>query len=105
MTAPEESVQQLSEFLFDFCQLNRRQRVNLRNRTERLSEILGWKSLKEPYTVARQWALSRAFEPTPDPVKESGESFKKRAAACHSPKLPRIHLTSLSEDGPRKKHS
>ena len=31
--------------MHDFCRLNRRQRIIQRNRTERLSDLLDWKSL------------------------------------------------------------
>ena len=41
----EESVQQLSQQMFDFCCLTRRQRIIQRNRTERLSDLLDWKNL------------------------------------------------------------
>lgn len=40
-----ESAQQLADILFNYSALNRRQRVILRNRTERLSELLDWKTL------------------------------------------------------------
>ena len=31
--------------MFEFVRLNRRQRIIMRNRTERLSDLLDWKSL------------------------------------------------------------
>lgn len=31
--------------MIEFCQYSRRQRIVLRNRTERLSELLDWKNL------------------------------------------------------------
>lgn len=43
--SPEESVQQLGQQMFDFCGLNRRQRIIQRNRTERLADLLDWKNL------------------------------------------------------------
>ncbi|KAI0984869.1 hypothetical protein GJ496_008168 [Pomphorhynchus laevis] len=55
---PEESVEQLSKILYDFCQLTRRQRILLRNRTERLSELLDWSTLGIYYYRARQMALA-----------------------------------------------
>lgn len=42
---PEESVQQLAQYMFDFSNLSRRQRIIQRNRTERLSDLLDWKNL------------------------------------------------------------
>ena len=67
--------------MFDFCSLNRRQRINLRNRTERLrwaieaasgsadahalvllrSDLLGWDLLQDYYYHARMKALHRVF--------------------------------------------
>ena len=41
----EESVRQLAQNLWEFVQLNRRQRIIQRNRTERLSELLDWRIL------------------------------------------------------------
>ena len=41
----EESVKQLSQYLYDFTLLSRRQRIIQRNRTERLSDLLDWKML------------------------------------------------------------
>ena len=56
------------------------QRINLRNRTERLSELLGWKSLGEYYTSARQLALRRAF--TDASAEEETDTFQVRVVAC-----------------------
>ncbi|PAA55707.1 hypothetical protein BOX15_Mlig015376g5, partial [Macrostomum lignano] len=69
----EESVQQLAQFMFDFTQLNRRQRIILRNRTERLSELLDWKNLAIYYRKARLAAVS-ATHPAlfKDSVREVG---------------------------------
>ena len=39
--------------MFDFSQLTRRQRIIMRNRTERLSDLLDWKKLGIYYTEAR----------------------------------------------------
>lgn len=41
----EQSVQQLSNYMMEFSRLNRRQRIIQRNRTERLSDLLDWRSL------------------------------------------------------------
>ena len=42
---PEESVQQLAQYMYDFSNLSRRQRIIQRNRTERLSDLLDWRNL------------------------------------------------------------
>lgn len=41
----ESSVQQLSNYMMEFARLNRRQRIIQRNRTERLSDLLDWRTL------------------------------------------------------------
>ncbi|NXS22015.1 GYS2 protein, partial [Mystacornis crossleyi] len=43
--SPDESCNQLTQFLYGFCQQNRRQRIIQRNRTERLSDLLDWRYL------------------------------------------------------------
>ncbi|KAI0028529.1 glycogen synthase [Vararia minispora EC-137] len=59
--SPEESVNQLAEVLFSFCAKSRRQRINQRNRVERLSPLLDWKNLGVEYSKARQLGLRRAY--------------------------------------------
>ena len=50
----DESIGQLSKYMFDFVRLNRRQRIIQRNRTERLSDMLDWKSLGVYYRLVHQ---------------------------------------------------
>ena len=57
----EDSVNQLAEYMFSFCGKTRRQRINQRNRVERLSPLLDWKNLGVEYSKARQLALRRAY--------------------------------------------
>lgn len=57
----EESVCQLANYFIQFCQKTERQRVNLRNRTERLSELLDWQKMGLEYRKARQLALKKAY--------------------------------------------
>lgn len=61
MQSVEDSVSQLSDFMFQFTQKTRRQRINQRNRVERLSPLLDWKNLGIEYSKARQLALRRAY--------------------------------------------
>ncbi|UKZ83404.1 glycogen synthase isoform 1 [Trichoderma virens FT-333] len=61
MKGVEDSVNQLSSFMFDYCGKSRRQRINQRNRTERLSDLLDWKRMGMEYIKARQLALRRAY--------------------------------------------
>ncbi|RMY54346.1 hypothetical protein D0863_13661 [Hortaea werneckii] len=70
MKAIDESVNQLSEYMFDFTQKSKRQRINQRNRTERLSDLLDWKRMGMEYVKARQLALRRAY---PDSFTDDGE--------------------------------
>jgi glycogen(starch) synthase len=53
----DESVQQLSNYMFEFCSQTRRQRIIQRNRTERLSDLLDWQTLGQYYRTARRKAL------------------------------------------------
>jgi glycogen(starch) synthase len=57
-------IDQLAEILIKFTQLNRRQRINLRNRVERLAQCLDWNELNSAYEEARALALTRAFPQT-----------------------------------------
>lgn len=57
----EDSIKQLSSMMHDFVRLNRRQRIIQRNRTERLSDLLDWKSLGIYYRQARLKALNTVY--------------------------------------------
>ncbi|KAF5348252.1 hypothetical protein D9756_010521 [Leucocoprinus leucothites] len=61
MQSIEDSVNQLTDSIFSFTQKTRRQRINQRNRVERLSPLLDWKNLGIEYSKARQLALRRAY--------------------------------------------
>jgi len=85
----DESVDQLSSYMFDFTRKSRRQRINMRNRTERLSDILDWKVMHEEYDTARLLALRRAY---PAAFEGTEEALLGRA---DKPKISR----PLSEPG------
>lgn len=55
----DEACDALVNHLFNFAQLNRRQRIEMRNRTERLSEQFDWSTLVNHYTEAHNMALQR----------------------------------------------
>jgi glycogen(starch) synthase len=55
----DDSVNQLTDFMYNFTLKSRRQRINQRNRTERLSDLLDWKRMGLEYVKARQLALRR----------------------------------------------
>ncbi|CCH46344.1 glycogen(starch) synthase [Wickerhamomyces ciferrii] len=57
----DESIDQLADQMFDFTKKTRRQRINQRNRTERLSDLLDWKRMGLEYVKARNLALRRAY--------------------------------------------
>jgi len=59
MKGVDDSVNQLSDFMFEFTKRSKRQRINQRNRTERLSDLLDWKRMGMEYVKARQLALRR----------------------------------------------
>jgi len=61
MKGVDDSVNQLTTFMYDFANKSRRQRINQRNRTERLSDLLDWKRMGMEYVKARQLALRRAY--------------------------------------------
>ncbi len=55
----EESTNDLVDYLMNFVQLNRRGRIEMRNRVERLSELFDWSALVVHYHEAHDMALSR----------------------------------------------
>lgn len=57
----DDSINQLTDIMEEFTKMNRRQRINQRNRTERLSDLLDWKRMGLEYVNARQLALRRAY--------------------------------------------
>jgi glycogen(starch) synthase len=60
-TSIDDSVNALTNSMFDFVKKTRRQRINQRNRVERLSPLLDWKNLGLEYEKARMLALRRAY--------------------------------------------
>jgi len=109
MQSVEDSVNQLTESMFTFCNKTRRQRINQRNRVERLSPLLDWKNLGIEYSKARQLALRRAY---PDAFYagngvdgEDGEgefdfsSGIERMAPNSIPASPRFRPTGMATPG------
>jgi len=91
MRSLEESVNQLTDYMVSFCTKSRRQRINQRNRVERLSPLLDWKNLGIEYSKARQLALRRAypdqFENDEDGGFDLGEMAKGSFSTPGSPRL------------------
>lgn len=57
--APHESIEELSSYLHQFVQLGRRERIELRNRAERLTESFDWATLVKHYHRSHDEALLR----------------------------------------------
>uniref|UniRef100_A0A8C5AXP9 Glycogen [starch] synthase n=1 Tax=Gadus morhua TaxID=8049 RepID=A0A8C5AXP9_GADMO len=99
----DESCNQLTSFLFQFCKQSRRQRIIQRNRTERLSDLLDWRYLGRYYISARHMALAKAFPDTymyeaQDPTSSSGFRYPRPASVPPSPSLSRHSSPHHSDD-------
>jgi len=100
----EDSVNQLTDHMFTFVQKTRRQRINQRNRVERLSPLLDWKNLGIEYSKARQLALRRAY---PDAFYGAGgegeeEEFDfgmERMMPNSVPASPRFRMSGIATPG------
>uniref|UniRef100_A0A8C7R1Y3 Glycogen [starch] synthase n=1 Tax=Oncorhynchus mykiss TaxID=8022 RepID=A0A8C7R1Y3_ONCMY len=98
----DDSCNQLTQFMFGFCQQSRRQRIIQRNRTERLSDLLDWRYLGRFYMHARSLALSRAFpdkfkmEPLAPPQTE-GFRYPRPGSVPPSPSVS-VHSTPHHSD-------
>ncbi|ODV78185.1 glycosyltransferase family 3 protein [Suhomyces tanzawaensis NRRL Y-17324] len=75
MKSVDESIDQLTNYMYDFAEKTRRQRINQRNRTERLSDLLDWKRMGLEYIKARQLSLKRAY---PDKFKNGANPFNNQ---------------------------
>uniref|UniRef100_A0A3Q7PPK0 Glycogen [starch] synthase n=1 Tax=Callorhinus ursinus TaxID=34884 RepID=A0A3Q7PPK0_CALUR len=88
--SPDDSCNQLTQFLYGFCKQSRRQRIIQRNRTERLSDLLDWRYLGRYYQHARYLTLSKVFpdkfhmEPTSPPTTE-GFKYPRPSSVPPSP--------------------
>ena len=63
----EETTSNLVDYLMSFAQMNRRQRIEMRNRVERLSELFDWSALVVHYHEAHDLALERGAAGRPQP--------------------------------------
>ena len=55
----DQATREMSDYLFNFVQMTRRQRIELRNRVERLSEMFDWSVLSRHYKEAHDMAFAR----------------------------------------------
>ena len=86
----------MADHMYDFARLSRRQRIILRNRTERLSDLLDWKNLGVYYQQARTLVMRRTHPERAAPVplrtsttKELNLHFPRPPSAVGSPSLSR----------------
>lgn len=61
MKSIDESINQMVDMMFEFTEKTRRQRINQRNRVERLSDLLDWRRMGLEYVKARSLSLKRAY--------------------------------------------
>jgi glycogen(starch) synthase len=54
----DAATQQLTDHVYGFSRLTRRQRIEMRNRVERLASRFGWDTLAPHYHQAHELALS-----------------------------------------------
>uniref|UniRef100_A0A8D1XKX1 Glycogen [starch] synthase n=1 Tax=Sus scrofa TaxID=9823 RepID=A0A8D1XKX1_PIG len=100
--SPDDSCNQLTQFLYGFCKQSRRQRIIQRNRTERLSDLLDWRYLGRYYQHARHLTLSRAFpdkfhmEPTSPPTTE-GFKYPRPSSVPPSPSGSQVSSPQSSD--------
>ena len=106
MQSIEDSVNQLSDYMFSFCSKSRRQRINQRNRVERLSPLLDWKNLGIEYSKARQLALRRAYPDAfygPGGAVEGEEDFdfgmERMTLPISVPASPRYKMSGIATPG------
>lgn len=97
----DESINELADGLYEFTCLSRRQRIIVRNRTERLSELLDWKTLSMFYRDARRMALKKTH---PDLEMRLSESMAMMPRPISAPGTPSVsgpttpHESDTEED-------
>jgi glycogen(starch) synthase len=64
----DDSCNELVDYLFNFVRMSRRERIELRNKVERLSELFDWSALVRHYREAHDMALERVGAPKPGRV-------------------------------------
>uniref|UniRef100_A0A915Q5T7 Glycogen [starch] synthase n=1 Tax=Setaria digitata TaxID=48799 RepID=A0A915Q5T7_9BILA len=91
---PNESIDELAKTLYDFTLLSRRQRIIMRNRTERLSELLDWKTLGSFYREARRKALEATHPNFMQVIEETVKKMPRPTSAPSTPTLSRSASTT-----------
>eukprot|EP00834_Sanchytrium_tribonematis_P006742 NODE_527_length_6442_cov_0.831941.p5 type:complete len:168 gc:universal NODE_527_length_6442_cov_0.831941:4537-5040(+) len=86
----EETINQMVDCMVKYCHFSRRERIQLRNRCERLSDLLDWKVMGKEYERARQLATKRFNAECG--LDESEEESDNESS--NSPLLQRIQSTT-----------
>ncbi|MCP9266275.1 Liver glycogen synthase 2 [Dirofilaria immitis] len=82
-----------------FCRLlSRRQRIIMRNRTERLSELIDWKTLGTFYREARRKALEATHPNFKQVIEETVKKMSRPNSAPSTPTASRCVSPYLSDD-------
>lgn len=99
--SPEESMEQLVSYMLDFVQKTRRQRINQRNRTERLSYLLDWKRMGIQYQKMRWLAVRRKYPDAipEDSLAEEDDVEARRGSKDEDDGLSVSGMDALSESG------
>jgi glycogen(starch) synthase len=97
----EDSVTELTDHMMSFCARTRRQRINQRNRVERLSPLLDWKNLGVEYSKARQLSLRRAYPDAfyADGAQDEYFGMEREGYSMSVPASPRFKNTGLATPG------
>ena len=82
--------------MLEFASKSRRSRINQRNRTERLSELLDWKQLGLEYVKARQLALRRAYPDSFDDDEPDFTGVQRIGAPLSAPGSPRMRTGAMT---------
>lgn len=96
MKSIDESIEQLTGQMFSFANKTRRQRINQRNRTERLSDLLDWKRMGLEYAKARQLALRRAYPGAYDDEAFEFDDHVKVPPPMSAPGSPRLRTGTMT---------
>jgi glycogen(starch) synthase len=64
----DDCCNELVDYLFNLVRMSRRERIELRNKVERLSELFDWSALVRHYREAHDMALERVGAPKPGRV-------------------------------------
>ncbi|OZC08186.1 starch synthase, partial [Onchocerca flexuosa] len=95
---PNESINELAKTLYDFTLLSRRQRIIMRNRTERLSELIDWKTLGTFYREARRRALEVTHPNFKQVIEETVKKMSRPNSAPSTPTTSRCVTPHESDD-------